>query len=311
MANNSRRRLTDQERDDRRRADRKRLQESAEQLLSLDGWQRWVRVRSHAGLGRLSLSNQLLVALARPDATFVAGFKAWLKLGYCVKKGERAIAIIAPLPVKDRDKLSGEETGRETRLLFRTVFVFDRQQVAPLPSGSPTPLEPPCEPVTGDSHAHLLEPLQRFAESIGFSVSFESIPGSTGGWCDAKARRIVIDADAPRNAQLRILVHETVHAMGVGYAEHGRARAEVIVDTVTYLACSSIGLDVSGESIPYVAGWGQDGALEAVSAFARTIDQHARRLEDVLAPRSVEERPCRASLPSSAHTMGRVLRCSP
>ncbi len=29
-------------------------------------------------LTRLSLSHQLLVALARPDATFIAGFKAWL-----------------------------------------------------------------------------------------------------------------------------------------------------------------------------------------------------------------------------------------
>jgi hypothetical protein len=59
------------------------------QLLTSEGWQRWVRVRSQAGLARLSLSNQLLVALARPDATFVAGFKVWLSRGYCVKKNER------------------------------------------------------------------------------------------------------------------------------------------------------------------------------------------------------------------------------
>jgi antirestriction factor ArdC-like protein len=90
-----------------------------------------VRVRSQAGLGRLSLSNQLLVALARPDATFVAGFKSWLQIGYAVKKGECGIAIIAPLPIKDRDRVSGEETG-ETLVLFKTVFVFDRAQVAPI-----------------------------------------------------------------------------------------------------------------------------------------------------------------------------------
>ncbi|MCA1683078.1 MAG: ArdC family protein [Actinobacteria bacterium] len=90
--------------------------------------------RSRAGLARLSLSNQLLVALARPDASFVAGFKAWLKLGYCVKKGERAIRIIAPMPIKERDRKTGEETG-ETRTLFKFVFVFDRAQVALLPTG--------------------------------------------------------------------------------------------------------------------------------------------------------------------------------
>lgn len=114
-------RLTDEEREQRRAADRERLKQAAEQLLTSEGWQRWVRVRSQAGLARLSLNNQLLVALARPDATFVAGFKSWLRLGYRVQKGERAVAIIAPLPLKDRDKLSGEETG-ETRLLFKTVF---------------------------------------------------------------------------------------------------------------------------------------------------------------------------------------------
>jgi hypothetical protein len=39
---------------------------------------------------------------------------------------------------------------------------------------------------------------------------------------------------------------------------------------------------VSGESVPYVAGWGEDGALEAVTQFAKMIDSLARQVEDVL-----------------------------
>lgn len=277
----TKRHLSEAERAERRRADRERLQRAAEQLLSSEGWQRWVRVRSQAGLARLSLSNQLLVALARPDATFVAGFKSWLGLGYAVKKGESAIAIIAPMPVKERDRVSGDETG-ETITLFKTVFVFDRTQVAPIDGAEQAPLDPPCEPLTGDSHRHLLAPLRAFTESLGFTVSFDAIEGSAGGWCDARKKRIVVDADAPANAQLRTLIHETIHAFGVGYAEYGRERAEVIVDTATHLVCSSIGLRVDGETVPYVAGWGEDGALEAVTTFARTIDELARRVEDVL-----------------------------
>jgi hypothetical protein len=91
------------------------------------------------------------------------------------------------------------------------------------------------------------------------------------------------------NAHLRTLIHETIHALGVGYAEYGRERAEVILDTATWLAVSSVGLDVSGESIPYVAGWGEDGALEAVTEFAKTIDGLARQVEDVLRAASVPE----------------------
>ena len=125
MARKSSRRLTEQERAERRRQYRERLHHAAEQLLSSEGWKRWVRVRSKAGLARLSISKQLLVALARPDATFVAGFNTWLRLGYAVRKGERAVVIIAPLPVKERDRMTGVETG-DTMMLFKTVFVFDR-----------------------------------------------------------------------------------------------------------------------------------------------------------------------------------------
>ena len=55
------------------------------------------------------------------------------------------------------------------------------------------------------------------------------------------------------------------------------------MDTATHLAAASVGLDVGGESVPYLAGWGEDGALQAVTQFARTIDELARRVETVLA----------------------------
>jgi len=54
------------------------------------------------------------------------------------------------------------------------------------------------------------------------------------------------------------------------------------VDTVTAIACGSVGLRVDGEAVPYVAGWGETGELDAVTAFAKTIDELARRIEDVL-----------------------------
>jgi N-terminal domain of anti-restriction factor ArdC len=279
----TKRRLSEAERAERRRRDRERLKAAAEQLLSSEGWRRWVRVRSRAGLARLSLSNQLLVALARPDATFVAGFKTWLRLGFAVKKGEKAIPIIAPLPVKERDRVTGEETG-ETRVLFKTVFVFDRAQVAPIDGVEQAPLEPPSEPLTGDSHAHLIAPTVAFAEQLGYTVTFEPIAGSAGGWCDSNAKRIVVDADAPANARLRTLVHETVHALGVDYRRYPRAQAGVIADTTTLVVVSGLGLDVSSETIPYVAGWGEQGALEAVTDQAKTIDELARRIEDALTP---------------------------
>ncbi len=43
-----------------------------------------------------------------------------------------------------------------------------------------------------------------------------------------------------------------------------------------------LGLDVSGETVPYVAGWGEDGALDAVTEFAQLIDDLARRVQAAL-----------------------------
>jgi len=55
-----------------------------------------------------------------------------------------------------------------------------------------------------------------------------------------------------------------------------------MVDCVTYIVCGQLGLDTSGETIPYVAGWGEDGALDAIHADAQTIDDVARQIESAL-----------------------------
>jgi hypothetical protein len=271
------------ERAERRRQDRERLQRAAQELVSSDGWARWVRTR--AMFHKYSASNCALLAWQCHERgivpTRIAGFHTWLKLGRCVRKGEVALRILAPVAVKERDRLTGEETD-EPGVFFKTAFVFDVSQTQARDGAEPVDLEPPREPLTGDSRAHLLAPLQAFAESLGYSVSFETIEGSAGGWCDPKLKRIVVDADVPANAQLRTLIHECAHALGIDYQRYSRAQAEVMVDTATLIAASAVGLAVDGETIPYVAGWGETGALEAVSEFADTIDQVARRIENVL-----------------------------
>jgi hypothetical protein len=283
----SNRKTTDAERTERRRADRDRLEQAARALLSSQGWQRWVRVRATNGLARYSFGNQLLIALQRPDATYVAGFRAFLELNRCVRKGERAIRILAPMRL--RAKQSTPDATAETpadpeqpRVMFRAVSVFDVSQTDALPDTEPVSLDPPSESIDGDSHSHLLAPLVELAGELGFAVSFRALDGSADGWCDSDAHEIVVNDRTPPNARVRVLVHEIAHALGIGYADFGRRRAEVLVDTVTFVVCGSVGLDVSGSSVPYVAGWGARGDLEAIRTYAETIDGLARRIEDAL-----------------------------
>ena len=275
----------DTRRAERRRADRERIERAAHCLLSSEGWQRWVRVRATNGLARYSFHNQLLIAMQRPEATYVAGFRAFLALNRCVRKGEKAIRILAPMSLQiASDRPPRESTSQDTqrRMVFRAVPVFDVSQTDPLPDKEPVPLDAPAEPIRGDSHAHLVPTLSAFAAELGYMVSMRPLDGSADGWCDARRREIVVNERIFANAKVRVLVHEIAHALGIGYNHYGRSRAEVLVDTVTFIVCGSIGLDTSGSSVPYVAGWGEDGALDAIRAYARTIDDVARRIEDAL-----------------------------
>src|SRR5271167_3522489 len=73
------RKLTEAERAGRRRADRERLEHAARALLSSEGWQRWVRVRSTNGLSRYSFGNQLLIAMQRVVSHCLLGM-GWMDI---------------------------------------------------------------------------------------------------------------------------------------------------------------------------------------------------------------------------------------
>jgi hypothetical protein len=281
----NRRPLTDEQRDARRKADRDRIEQAARALLTTDGWQRWIKIRASNGLSRYSVGNQMILAIEahRRGITLshVAGFRAWLQLNRVPRKGE-GIRILAPVTVKDRDE-TGEDTDG-TRVFFKTVTVWDVSGTDQIPGTEPVPLTPPAEPITGDSHHHLIAPLIAHAAELGYSVEIRELPEhGPGGWCDTDRRQIVV-ANGAANQQVRTLTHELAHAHGVGYQQYGREQAEVLVDCVTYIVCASVGLDIGGETIPYIAGWGEDGALDAIRQYAQTIDTIARRIEDALAP---------------------------
>lgn len=253
MTTRTRRRLTDEERAQRRAQDRERLEQAARRLVRSEGWQQWVRVRARNGLGRYSLGNQLLIAMQAPDARFVAGFHAWKDLGRRVRKGEHGIRILAPIPLRREDDPSAQaaedrDQGRVVTL-FKSVAVFDIAQTEPIPGREPVAVEPPSQPILGDSHADLLPRLVALAGDLGYTVQMRRLDGAADGWCDHKTRTIVANAALPANARVRVLVHELAHALGIGYAERGRARAEVMVDCVIFSPCQGQRPSSSGDSV--------------------------------------------------------------
>jgi len=261
-------------RETKRAEARDAIHRAARALLTSDGWRKWAETR--ATFHDYSLNNCMLIAMQCPEATHVAGFKAWKQLGRHVRKGEHGLKIMAPMVVQRRDD---DDESDETITLFRAVSVFDISQT----DGEPLP-EPPCEPVTGNSHAPYIAKLERFAQSIGYRVEYRPLEHS-GGFCRASERLICVSTNtASANGRVRTLIHELSHAVGVPtYKEHGRADAEVIVETAAVIVCGAIGLDTSGESIPYIAGWGEANDVEAIRRYAETVDTIARTLESAVA----------------------------
>src|SRR6059058_2120495 len=79
-------------------------------ITDSESFRRWLDIS--ARFHKYSLGNQLLIAFARPDATYVAGYHAWLKLGRHVRRGEKGIAIMVP----HRRKVTNEDGEEEQRV---------------------------------------------------------------------------------------------------------------------------------------------------------------------------------------------------
>src|SRR3954470_24219902 len=112
--------VSEDEREVRRNTDSKNSRKAVEGLVSSQGWQRWLACRRH--FHRYSLANQLLIAMQCPAATIVAGFRTWIKLGYCVRRGETALRIWVPMPPSKRELERWHASGTDAAARPRTRF---------------------------------------------------------------------------------------------------------------------------------------------------------------------------------------------
>jgi antirestriction protein ArdC len=288
MAVKHRRQLTDEERAERRERDREYARKAVEQLRSSAGWKAWLTAR--ASFHSYSLGNQLLIAMQRPTATRVAGFQAWLRLGYCVSRGETAIRIWAPCPPTRKQlekwRQSGADPDQRPRTFFKLTAVFADDQVAPLPPPAvPAPLDPPIRDVEGDELAPVIPSLVALAEEIGCTVAFAPISGAAHGYYHPSTDRIVIDDGLSANQRVKTLSHELAHAL----VRHDRqpedpaldyAGEELVADSVAYTCVGALGVSTEDYSIPYLASWAESSDLEVLERTAGLIDRLARRIED-------------------------------
>lgn len=284
--------------DQARSKQREQLREAIAQLRTSEGWKRWLKVRQ--SFHRYSLRNSWLIALQFPTATMVRGYHQWRKdFHRQVRAGEKAIWILAPMSRKITDE-HDNDTG-ERKVFFRSVKVFDVSQTNHIPGEDEIPLAPPTSPITGDSHADWIPALIDHAATLGYDVAFDQeLPPGAEGYCDHEAKHIVVNHEAPPNAQVRILVHELAHAHGITYRDYARAEAETMAEAAAFIACGAIGLDTSGEAVPYIAGW-DESAEETIEKACKLIDRISKAISEC---RTSEAPAPAGASPQPAHQEG-------
>jgi len=222
---------------------------------------------------RYSVGNAILIQLQRPDATHVAGFRAWQRLGRYVKKGEHGIAIMAPVVYRRKARLDdsdeGESVDDEIVTTFKTAYVFDISQT----EGKPLPEFARAQ---GDPGAYL-ERLEEFISRRGIKLerreSLRMAEGvSSGG-------TILLKASLAPAEEFSVLAHELAHEM-LHQDPTNRPKAKTVreaeAEAVAYVVCQGIGLDVNTASSDYIQLY--DGDKKTLMASLERIQRTAAEI---------------------------------
>lgn len=212
-------------------------------------------LRAMAVFRNYSLANQLAIARQRPQATRVAGMYAWNQLGRYVNKGERGIAILAPVIGKrGKHKVSeSKEADKPLLLGFRRVYVWDQEQTHGLPL-------PELEQVTGDAGVYL-DRMREFIALEGITLEYtDSIAPALGTAFGTTIRILPGQSEAE---ELTTLIHEAAHVA----LKHGTRRTtttktvrETEAEAVAFVVAQGIGINAA-QSASYIQLYHGNAAL--------------------------------------------------
>lgn len=220
----------------------KKLEQGTKDLFNSDQYQKYLTTFSK--FTNYSINNTILIYLQKPNATFVAGYKAWeTKFNRHVKKGEKGITIFAPM------KFKKEEDGDEY-VSFRTTTVFDISQTEgdELPSFRPIAVMKDI-----DGYQKLFTAL---AKLTSYDIVFAALDNDTcKGNCNFLTHTITIKEGMSESENLSTLIHEIAHSTLHENGYDSRNRAEVEAESVAFVVSTYLGLDTSSYSFPYIVGW--------------------------------------------------------
>lgn len=228
-----------------------------------------------------SLNNTLLIAMQRPDATLVAGYKAWqTDHGRYVRSGEHGIKILAPCKYKVtvKSEKEDEEPKELEYLKFKITHVFDISQTEgrELPSLG-------IDELSGDvdEFRSMYKALLRVCP---VPIVQEDIKGGAKGYYNDAEQRIAILTGMSEMQTIKTMIHEIahqkMHSSGTRTLDMpiDRHTKEVEAESVAYTVCQRYGLDTSDYSFGYIAGWSSGKDMAELKSSLERIRSAADEL---------------------------------
>ena len=274
-----------------------KLEQGIKELFESEKYKTYLNTMSK--FHNYSFNNTMLIAMQKPDATLVAGFKAWQKnFDRHVKKGEKGIRILAPAPYKikeEQEKLdpvtgeimldkNGIPITEEVEIkipAFRVVPVFDVSQT----DGKELP-DIGINELSGSVEDYE-DFMQALTEVSPVPITYEDIDGDAKGYFHTTDHRIAIQEGMSQSQTVKTAIHEVAHAKLhdrernqdiVAVLDKDRNTKEVEAESVAYTVCQHFGIDTSDYSVGYIAGWSSDRDMKELKSSLDTIRKTASEL---------------------------------
>lgn len=237
------------------------LKEGVKDYFNSDTYKIFLQTMSK--FNNYSLNNLFLIVAQKKDASAVASFNAWKKLGRHVQKGQKALKIWAPYQVTRKDEKGQpvlDKKGQEVKdTRFRLVPVFDVSQT----EGKELP-----KPVyelegTHQDYANLYRAAKETAAAKGVRLEISKEPMEAHGYYSPTENKIVIRAGMCERETLSTIFHEMAHAdlhnpKALEGQQLTRTNKELQAESVAYVVANHYGLDTSSYSFGYLANWSKE-----------------------------------------------------
>lgn len=274
-----------------------KLEHGIKELFESERFKEYLRTMSK--FYNYSFNNTLLIAMQKPEATYVAGYTSWKKnFGRYVKAKESGIKILAPAPYKaqeEREKIDPvtqkpvigadgkavTETVEVLRPAFKVVSVFDVSQT----DGKELP------DIIVDELKGSVENYEAFFDALRqespVPISFEDIPGGAKGFFSPVESRIAIQEGMSEIQTVKTAIHEIAHAKLHAFKPDEKAAPEekkdrhtkeVEAESVAYTVCQRYGIETSDYSFGYIAGWSSGKETKELKSSLDTIRKTAAEM---------------------------------